>query len=109
MNDPVPDYRGTDFDQNLYWGSQGQDAYHWNGTMALKDWQLHGQDTCSFFADPLFVDPAAGNFTLQAKSPAVLEPIGTVLRCPCRFSAGGLWLCGCGAWVWLFLPRLIWS
>ena len=41
-------------------------------------WQMAGADTHSVVADPLFVDPDHGDFTLQADSPALklgFEPI----------------------------------
>lgn len=40
--------------------------------LTFQQWQSQGEDTESLFADPLFVNPAAGadNFTLEANSPA---------------------------------------
>ncbi|MDD4019828.1 MAG: right-handed parallel beta-helix repeat-containing protein [Kiritimatiellae bacterium] len=59
---------------NLYWHVSGkQDIFP--GKKTLAQWQAGtGQDTGSLVADPLFVNPAAGDFRLKAGSPA--EKIG---------------------------------
>ncbi len=42
----------------------------WGG-LSWADWQKAGLDTQSILADPLFVDPMKGDFTLKANSPAL--------------------------------------
>ena len=54
---------------NLYWRVDGGEIRF--GKLTLPEWQQHGQERGSLIADPLFVDPARGNFTLKADSPAV--------------------------------------
>ncbi len=59
---------------NLYWRTDGQPIDFFK--MKLDAWQAKGQDTDSVIADPMFVDPEHGDFTLKAGSPA--EKIGFV-------------------------------
>ena len=54
---------------NLYWNAAGQ-PFDFAG-MSFQEWQASGKGTGSLIADPLFVDPAAGNFHLQENSPAL--------------------------------------
>lgn len=61
------------FTNNIYWITRGGyplqfvDMTHgWIG-----DWQAKGHDVDGIFADPLFKDPANGDFTMPADSPAV--------------------------------------
>ncbi len=56
------------FDHNLYWNVSGQSVLFGNKTLA--EWQARGQDTNSVVADPLFVDPARGDFRLRPGSAA---------------------------------------
>ena len=56
------------FDHNLYWITSGEPVLFGNKTFA--QWQAAGQDKDSLIADPLFVDPEHGNFTLRPGSPA---------------------------------------
>ena len=56
------------FDGNLYWNASGKPILF--GTKNLSEWQALGQDKNSLVADPLFVDPSQGNFTLRPSSPA---------------------------------------
>ena len=56
------------FDYNLYWQAGGQPIEFGKNSMA--EWQQRGQDAHSLAADPLFADPAHGDFTLEPGSPA---------------------------------------
>jgi hypothetical protein len=60
------------FDRNLYWNGSGAPVLF--GDKTLPQWQALGQDQHSEVADPLFVDPAQGDFRLWTDSPA--EKIG---------------------------------
>ncbi|MCX8157659.1 MAG: right-handed parallel beta-helix repeat-containing protein [Verrucomicrobiae bacterium] len=53
---------------NLYWRVDGGEIRF--GKQTLSEWQQGGQDVGSVIADPLFVDPARGNFALKPGSPA---------------------------------------
>jgi hypothetical protein len=55
-------------DQNLYWDTSGRTVTFNSATFA--EWQASGKDTGSIVADPLFVDPARGDFRLKDGSPA---------------------------------------
>lgn len=56
------------FDRNLYWNPNTNSyAFH---IWTFPEWQARGQDTRSLIADPLFADPARGDFTLRPGSPA---------------------------------------
>ena len=61
---------------NVYWGPAGKVARWDNGptasrTLTFSAWKTaSGQDAEALVADPQFVNPAAGNFRLQPKSPA---------------------------------------
>lgn len=56
------------FDRNLYWNASSQPVLFGNRTLA--EWQAGGQDRNSIIADPLFIDPARGDFRLRPGSPA---------------------------------------
>jgi hypothetical protein len=56
------------FESNVYWREGGGDFKFSQWTFA--EWQKKGQDTNSLIADPRFVNPMQGDFTLQVGSPA---------------------------------------
>lgn len=56
------------FDHNLYFRTDGRPVRF--GKWTLAEWQARGQDLHSLIADPLFVDPAKGDFSLKPGSPA---------------------------------------
>ena len=61
------------FDYNLYYRRGGQSVNFGrslSGSIALEQWRQRGQDGHSLVADPLFVDPEHGDFSLKADSPA---------------------------------------
>jgi parallel beta-helix repeat protein len=53
---------------NLYW--QGSKQSPQVGTLTWQQWQAKGQDKGSIIANPGFVDPGKGNFSLRSNSPA---------------------------------------
>ena len=57
-------------DHNLYWDVRGPARKM--GPATIKQWQKRGNDEHSVFADPRFVAPARGDFTLKPDSPARL-------------------------------------
>jgi len=59
-------------DNNLYWSPKP--ALRVFAGKTFEQWQATGQDANSLLADPLFVDPAKGDFSLKEGSPA--EKIG---------------------------------
>jgi parallel beta-helix repeat protein len=56
-------------DYNVYWRTGGAPVDF--AGASLKDWRKRGHDEHSIIADPLFVDPDAGDFTLKPDSPAI--------------------------------------
>ncbi len=59
---------GYSFNHNLYFKKGGRPIQFANWSFA--EWQKRGQDTEGLIADPLFVDPVRGDFSLEAQSPA---------------------------------------
>lgn len=55
-------------DYNLYWRTGGQ-AFNFKAA-SLDEWRTRGHDRHSLVADPLFTDPANGDFSLKPDSPA---------------------------------------
>ena len=59
-----------EFDWNLYFNpTKTRDEVPWAGS-SWADWQQRGKDRHSQYADPLFVNPEQGDFTLRSESPA---------------------------------------
>ncbi|MGQ9514333.1 MAG: right-handed parallel beta-helix repeat-containing protein [Thermoproteota archaeon] len=55
------------FDLNIYW-RQGEEVLF--GKYSWEAWRDRGADLHSLIADPLFLDPDCGNFSLKKDSPA---------------------------------------
>ncbi|GMV97089.1 MAG: hypothetical protein AMXMBFR83_14480 [Phycisphaerae bacterium] len=65
-------------DHNVYWHAGGGKVDFAGQT--LEEWRQRGHDRNSIIADPLFVDPARGDFALKPDSPALklgFKPIDT--------------------------------
>ncbi len=61
----------SEFDWNLYFNpDRSRDQVQWDGG-SWEEWQARGKDRHSRYADPLFVDPEQGDFSLQPESPAL--------------------------------------
>jgi parallel beta-helix repeat protein len=61
------------FNDNSYWNTRytvKQPHFSNYGNRTFANWQASGQDAHSIFANPKFVNPAAGNFSLRHGSPA---------------------------------------
>ncbi|MCC6123391.1 MAG: right-handed parallel beta-helix repeat-containing protein [Pirellulales bacterium] len=58
------------FDFNCYWDASGR-AIKFPDGLSFEQWQAKGQDQHGVVADPLFVDPQRGDFTLKSDSPAI--------------------------------------
>ena len=66
-----PDFK-TLWDYNLYWREGGEPVTFLSGRkLTLEQWQAQGLGRHSVVADPLFVDPKAGDFSLKPASPAL--------------------------------------
>ena len=66
-----PDFR-TLWDYNLYFREGGKPVTFLSGRkLTLEQWQAQGLGRHSVVADPLFVDPKAGDFSLKPGSPAL--------------------------------------
>ena len=66
------------WDHNLYWRTDGQPLLLYGEEFA--DWQAKGMDRHGLVADPQFVDPTHGDFSLKPGSPALklgFQPIDT--------------------------------
>jgi hypothetical protein len=55
--------------QNLYWQTDGGEVKV--DSLSWDQWQSRGMDQGTLIADPLFVDPAKGDFRLKPGSPAL--------------------------------------
>ena len=60
---------GYTLDHNVYWDQSGRAVTFFGKT--LSEWQAAGNDAHSVVADPLFANPAVGDFTLAPQSPAL--------------------------------------
>ena len=68
-----------DIDYNLFWNHFGKVPVFGDGTkpgvrsdpLTREQWEAKGHDTNSVFADPMFVDPAKGDYRVKADSPAL--------------------------------------
>ena len=56
-----------DVNHNIYWDISGQDMDF--GGLSFEQWQKNGNDVQSLIADPLFMNPGKGDFTLRPDSP----------------------------------------
>jgi hypothetical protein len=54
--------------RNVYWSTAGEPSF---AGMDFATWQPKGKDEGSIVADPMFVDPANGDFSLKPGSPAL--------------------------------------
>lgn len=81
---------------NVYWYA-GDGAPDFVG-MTFDEWQKSGKDAGSVMADPLFVDPENGDFTLKPESPALALGFK-----PFDYTRAGLY----GDPAWKSLPGLI--
>ncbi len=79
--------------RNLYWSTAGPPQFK---GMDLAAWQAKGNDAGSIAADPLFVDPAQGDFRLHPDSPALALGFK-----PIDLSRTGLY----GGKAWVDLPK----
>ena len=57
------------FDNNIYYDVSGGKVQF--SQWSFEDWQKRGQDLHSAIANPLFLDPERGDFSLDAASPAL--------------------------------------
>ena len=66
-----PDFK-TLWDYNLYWHDGGEPVTFLSGAkLTLEQWRAKGLGRHSVVADPLFVDPENGDFSLKPDSPAL--------------------------------------
>ncbi len=68
----MPDDHGVwgTFDNNVWWNTNASDFGAGTQASSLAEWQ-EKQGAHDVFADPLFVDPANGNYQVQPESPAI--------------------------------------
>lgn len=70
----MPELETTKMDSNLFFNPANPDWVYEH----LEKMQAVGNEQASLFADPMFVDPAGGNFTFKEGSPALklgIEPL----------------------------------
>ena len=69
--DDWPDFK-TLWDYNVYFHEGGEPVTFLSGKKyTFEQWKARGMDQHSVIADPLFVDPAGGDFSLKPDSPAL--------------------------------------
>ena len=94
-------YRAVDathpvqMDSNLYWNTPTNIMF---GSNTFAQWKAIGRDVHSQFADPLFVNPLAGDFTLKTNSPAFSMGFHAI-----DYTAVGLY----GDAAWIVLPKTL--
>ena len=67
------------FDYNLFYNYKGEPVVRMKGgtthpfkdVMSLTEWRAQGLDVYSVFAEPLFIDPAKGDYRVRQNSPAL--------------------------------------
>jgi len=59
------------FADNILWDARGRRDLDFGRSTRLVDWQRLGQHLGTVIADPLFADPASGDFSARPKSPLV--------------------------------------
>lgn len=67
------------FDYNLFYNYKGEPVVRLKGgatppfkdVMSLAEWRAQGLDVYSVFAEPLFIDPARGDYRVRQNSPAL--------------------------------------
>ncbi len=79
--------------RNVYWSTVGEPEF---AGMDFATWQTKAQDKGSIVADPLFVDPEHGDFSLRSDSPALKLGFR-----PIDFRKSGLY----GEEDWVQLPK----
>jgi len=80
-------------ERNLYWSTAGAPTF---AGLDFAAWQAKGNDAGSVVADPLFADPAKGDFGLRPNSPALALGFK-----PIDLSSTGLY----GDPAWVALPK----
>jgi hypothetical protein len=59
------------YDNNLYWNVNFPDSPNILQNKSFQDWQAEGYDLHSQVANPLFVDPKNGDYSIKESSPAL--------------------------------------
>ena len=67
------------FDANIIWNGSGTvKMQHGGRNVTLEQWREKGQEVHSVFADPLFKDPAHGDWSFREGSPALALGIASI-------------------------------
>ena len=59
------------YENNLYWNINFPNDFNIIEGVNLKNWQSKGYDTHALAGNPMFVDPANGNYQVEENSPAL--------------------------------------